>query len=102
MDARFAFTAQYWGDGAVICRAIEDRPGPLVEQQFGEFPTWTQAQNFASKLNEGLDLAPEEARQIVTNSLLAAACVIQEALSSSHLWPCSEIEREVMRLNCDL
>lgn len=95
MDARFAFTAQYWGDGAVISRAIEDRPGPIIEQQFGEFKTWTQAQNFASKLNQGLDLAPEEVRQIVTSSFLATACVIQEALNSSHLWPGSEIEREV-------
>lgn len=94
MDARFAFTAQYWGNGAVISRAIEDRPGPIVEQQFGEFKTWTQAQNFASKLNQGLDLPPEEVRQIVTSSFLATACVIQEALSSSHQWPGSEIERE--------
>jgi hypothetical protein len=28
----------------------------VVEQQFGEFPTWTQAHNCACKLNEGLDL----------------------------------------------
>ena len=86
MDARFAFTAQYWGNGAVVCRAIEDRPGPLVEQQFGEYPTWTQAQNCATKLNEGLGLDPRDVRQIVTSSFLATAAVIQEALDSSHAW----------------
>lgn len=92
MEAKFAFTAQSWGDGAVVCRAIEDRPGPVVEQQFGEFKTWTQAHNFASKLNEGLDLDSHEARRIVTSSFLATACVIQEALNSKHLWtgPCAE------------
>lgn len=79
MDARFAFTAQFWGDRAVVCRAVEDRPGPVVEQQFGEFKTWTQAHACASKLNEGLNLDPLEARQIVTSSLLATACIVQEA-----------------------
>lgn len=82
MTDRFAFTAQSWGDSAVVCRAREDRPGPVVEQQFGEFPTWTQAQNFAAKLNEGLDLDVREVRQIVTSSLLATTSVIQQALNS--------------------
>ena len=95
MDARFAFTAQYWGSGAVVCRAIEDRPGPLVEQQFGEFPTWTQAQNCATKLNDGLSLDPLDVRQIVTSSFLATASVIQEALDSSHARTSSTIERQV-------
>ena len=87
MEPRFAFAAQFWGDGAVVCRAIEDRPGPVVEQQFGEFKTWTQAQNFAAKLNEGLGLDLLEVRQIVTSSLLASACVVQEALNSTSSWP---------------
>ncbi|HKW65179.1 MAG TPA: hypothetical protein VJN89_21675 [Candidatus Acidoferrum sp.] len=86
MEARFAFTAQYWGNSAVVCRAIEDRPGPIVEPQFGEFQSWTQAQNFAAKLNEGLDLAPFEVRRIVTSSLLAAACVLKETLKCRQLW----------------
>ena len=94
MECRFAFTAQYWGDAAVVCRAMEDRPGPVVEQQFGEFPTWTQAQNFATRLNDGLDLDPLKTRQIVTSSFLATAYVIQEALDSSHTWAGSKIERE--------
>lgn len=80
MNERFAFAAQFWGDRAVVCRAVEDRPGPVVEQQFGEFPTWTQAHDCARRLNEGLDLDPLDVRRIVTSSLLATACVIQEAL----------------------
>lgn len=82
MEARFAFTAQFWGDGAVVCRAVEDRPGPIVEQQFGQFPTWTQANACASKLNEGLDLHPLDVRQIVTSSFLATARVFQATLAS--------------------
>src|SRR5215471_3000668 len=91
MNGRFAFTAQFWGDGAVVCRAVEDRPGPAVEQQFGEFRTWTQAHNFAAKLNEGLDLDPVDVRQIVTSSLLASACVVQEAFNPSLSWADSSI-----------
>lgn len=87
MDGRFAFTAQFWGDrAAVVCRAREDSPGPIVEPQFGEFPSWTRAHAFASKLNEGLDLDPVQVRQIVTSSLLASACVMQEALNSGSGW----------------
>jgi len=86
MEPRFAFTAQYWGNGGVVCRAFEDRPGPIVEQQFGQFPTWTQANDCASRLNEGLALDPGDVRQIVTSSFLATACVLQAALSSNWFW----------------
>ena len=91
MSDRFAFTAQFWGDRAAVCRAVEDRPGPVVEQQFGEFATWTQAHAFATKLNEGLDLDALDVRQIVTSSLLATACVVQEALNSSRSWADSSV-----------
>jgi len=89
MEHRFAFTAQFWGDGVVVCRAVEGCSGPVVEQQFGEFRSWTQAQNFASKLNEGLDLDSLTARRIVTSSILATACVVQEALNSPSPWASS-------------
>lgn len=93
MDVRFAFTAQFWGEhSAVVCRAVEDRPGPVVEQQFGEFKTWTQAHAFSTKLNEGLYLDPLEVRQIVTSSLLATARVVQEALNSTRSQRRSAIE----------
>ena len=90
LEARFAFTAQFWGNGAVVCRAVENRPEPVVEQQFGQFPTWTQANTCASKLNEGLGLDPLDVRQIVTSSFLATACIIQTAVAS--LRPSSSIK----------
>lgn len=92
MEQRFAFTAQFWGDGGVVCRAFEDRPGPVADPQFGEFQSWTQAQNFAAKLNEGLDLDPLTVRRIVTSSILATACVVQEALDSISSWRASKTE----------
>lgn len=70
MQDRFAFTAAYWGEAAVVCRADEDRPGPIVDRKFGQFATWTQAHSFATRLNEGLNIPPVEARQIVTSSIL--------------------------------
>lgn len=104
MDGTFAFTAQFWGDSAVVCRAVKDQPGPVVEQQFGEFKSWTQAQNFAAKLNEGLNLEPLEVRRIVTSSLLASACVVHEALNSRDSWKGSSIEfaSRVAQLRCML
>jgi hypothetical protein len=72
IQERLAFTASFWGNGAVVCRAIEDSPGPVVDQEFGPFETWTQAQDFARQLNEGLELQPAEARQIVTSSVLGS------------------------------
>jgi len=70
MKERLAFTATFLGDAAVVCRAIEDRPGPIADPAFGRFETWTQAQAFARRLNEDLKLDPVEARQIVTSSIL--------------------------------
>ena len=70
MPERFAFTAKYWGRRAVVCRAVEDRPGPMVVQEFGQFASWTQANTFARKLNEGLDIDVVEANRIVTASEL--------------------------------
>ena len=74
-----AFTAERWGNAAVVCRAMENRPGLVVDPQFGLFETWTHAHVFALRLNEGLDIDPREARQIVTSSVLAMACVLDEA-----------------------
>jgi hypothetical protein len=91
MESRFAFTAQYWGSGGVVCRAVEDRPGPIVEQQFGQFPTWTQAKACACQLNEGLGLDLCDVRQIVTSSFLATACVLQAAIATNRSWTNSPV-----------
>jgi len=72
MRGRLAFTAKYWGDTAVVCRATEGRSGPVVEQQFGQFKTWTQANYFASRLNEGLEIRHSQAEQIITSAALEA------------------------------
>jgi hypothetical protein len=78
MEARFAFTARYWGDSAVVCRAAEGRPGPIVDQEFGQFKTWTQANEFATRLNEGLGFPSSEVQQIVTGSVLRASHLMSE------------------------
>ena len=79
IQGRFAFTAKYWGDAAVVCRATEDRRGPSVQQEFGRFETWTQANAFATRLNEGLEIDPTEADQIITSSILGANEVLRVA-----------------------
>lgn len=77
MPARIAFTAGLWGDAAVVCRAVEGRPGPVVDPQFGLFDTWTHANDFASSLNQGLEIDALEARQIVTSAILATSDVLR-------------------------
>jgi hypothetical protein len=72
MQERLAFTASFWGSAAVVSRAVEGRAGPVVNQEFGQFETWTQANAFAAKLNEGLDLDPLQVHQILTGSILRA------------------------------
>jgi hypothetical protein len=81
MQDRFAFTAKYWGDKAVVCRSVEDRAGPIVDQEFGEFETWTQAKEFAARLNEGLEILPSEAEQIITISILRTNELLREGAS---------------------
>ena len=79
MQERIAFTAKYWGDKAVVCRSSEDCPGPVVDQEFGEFETWTQANMFAARLNEGLEIPHAEAEQIITSSILRTSELLQGA-----------------------
>ncbi|HEY6269778.1 MAG TPA: hypothetical protein VIX11_15875 [Candidatus Acidoferrum sp.] len=81
MQERIAFTAKYWGDKAVVCRSSEDCPGPAVDQEFGEFETWTQANAFAGRLNEGLEIPPAEAEQIITSSILRTSGLLRDASS---------------------
>jgi len=78
MQERIAFTAKYWGDKAVVCRSREDCPGPAVDQEFGEFETWTQASMFATRLNEGLEIPRSDAEQIITSSILHTSEILHE------------------------
>ena len=65
MPDQLAFTAKPWGNAAVVYRAMEDYPGPIG--------TWTQTRTFATRLNEGLELDPLQARQIITARSIAPA-----------------------------
>jgi hypothetical protein len=77
MQDRFAFTAKYRGQAAMVCRALENRPGPIVDQEFGLFETWTQANTFATRLNQGVEIHPTEAERIVTGSILRSGDVVR-------------------------
>ncbi len=79
MQNRFAFTAKYWGEKAVVCHSSEDHPGPIVHQEFGGFETWTQANTFAGRLNEGLEMSSAEAEQIITSSSLRTSELLRDA-----------------------
>jgi hypothetical protein len=71
---RFAFTAVMTEDGAVVARVLERTYG-IWPQQYGCFETWTQAQEFATVLNESYGIDAVEAQHIVISSSLAArAC----------------------------
>lgn len=82
MLARFAFAAQFWNDSGVVCRAWEDRPGPIVEQRFGTFPTWTEANACAVKLNRRAGIRPADASEIVAKSICLRDCLLHSAYES--------------------
>jgi len=53
----------------------------VVDQKFVEFESWTQANTFAARLNEGLEVPPIEAEQIITSSILRTSELLREAES---------------------
>jgi hypothetical protein len=89
-SARLVFTAGLWGERAVVCRAVEGRAGAAVEQQFGLFPTWTQAHEFAQRLNDGMELSPLEARQIMTDATLRLTRLLEAGDSRRKRSGCCE------------
>ena len=78
MTGRLAFTAMFAADGAVVARATEGLPGLEVDRGFGIFATWTQAKEFARRLNAGLGLSTSESQHIVTDVVLAARRLVSE------------------------
>jgi len=86
MHPRIAFTAEFWNSRAVVCRVVENRIGASVMQEFGLFDTWTEANQFANKLNEGLGLGQEEAREIVTAAQLAVIDHLSVAVRKDSFW----------------
>lgn len=77
--SRFAFAAQYWDDCAVVCRAVADRPGPILEPRFGVFDTWTRANALANRLNQRLQISRMEACEIISHSLMLRDFLIHSA-----------------------
>ena len=69
---RFAFTAVMTEDGAVVARVLEGTYGIWPQQQYGCFETWTEAQEFATVLNQSYGIDAVEAQHIVISSRLAA------------------------------
>jgi hypothetical protein len=72
MQRRSAFAAITIQKGAMVVRVLADASDVWPQQQYACFDTWTQAQVFASMLNEKYGIEPVEARHIVVSASLAA------------------------------
>lgn len=70
---RFAFAAVNTANGAFVARVREDTPQVWPQKEYGPFETWTQAQRFATVLNQRHGLDVIEAQHIVVSAGLAAA-----------------------------
>jgi hypothetical protein len=70
---RSAFAAVTTEDGAVVVRVLQDTSRVWPQREYGCFETWTQAQGFASMLNQVYGIDPVEAQHIVVSASLAAA-----------------------------
>ncbi len=70
---RSAFAAVTTENGAVVVRVLQDSSGMWPQNEYGCFETWTQAQGFASLLNQAYGIDPVEAQHIVVSASLAAA-----------------------------
>jgi hypothetical protein len=68
---RFAFSAVITESGAVVVRVLADTSVFRPQQEYGCFETWTQAQDFASVLNQTYGIDPIEAQQIIVSASLA-------------------------------
>jgi hypothetical protein len=70
--ARFAFTAVVTETGAVVVRVLADTSAVWPQREYGCFETWTQAQDFATVLNQTYGIEPMEAQHIVVSASLAS------------------------------
>jgi hypothetical protein len=76
---RSAFAAVASENGAVVVRVLEDTSGAWHQKEYGYFETWTQAQGFASMLNQRYGIDPVEAQHIVVSASLAVRCGKQKS-----------------------
>jgi hypothetical protein len=70
---RSAFAAVRTNDGAFVARVLEGTSGVWPQKEYGRFETWTQAQSFATILNQRYGIDVMEAQHIVVSASLAAA-----------------------------
>jgi hypothetical protein len=69
---RSAFAAVNVENGAVIVRVRKDTSAVWPQSEYGRFETWTQAQSFATMLNQRYGIDIMEVQQIVVSASLAA------------------------------
>jgi hypothetical protein len=69
---RSAFAAVNVENGAVVVRVRKDTSAVWPQNQYGRFETWTQAQSFATMLNQRYGIDIMEAQHIVVSASLAA------------------------------
>ena len=70
---RSAFAAVITESGAVVVRVVKNVSGMWPQREYGRFETWTQAQGFASMLNQSYGIDPVEAQHIVVSASLAGS-----------------------------
>jgi hypothetical protein len=77
---RSAYAARATENGAVVVRVLQDASQVWQQREYGRFETWTQAQGFASLLNQRYGIDPVEAQHIVVSASLAAARLEKQKL----------------------
>jgi len=75
-----AFAAVNVENGAVVVRVRKDTSEVWPQTEYGRFETWTQAQSFATMLNQRYGLDIMEAQHIIVSASLAAATSREEKL----------------------
>src|SRR6266853_4301006 len=70
---RSAFAAVNVENGAVVVRVRKDTSEVWPQTEYGRFETWTQAQSFATMLNQRYGIDIMEAQHIIVSASLAAA-----------------------------
>jgi hypothetical protein len=68
---RSAFAAVITENGALVVRVVKNESGMWPQREYGRFETWTQAQGFATMLNQRYGIDPVEAQHIVVSASLA-------------------------------
>ena len=75
-----AFAAVNVENGAVVVRVRKDTSEVWPQTEYGRFETWTQAQSFATMLNQRYGLDIIEAQHIIVSASLATATSREEKL----------------------